>query len=118
MGARTRSGKGIQEHLQEPVGDGRSGIKDALGSLSDSTGGEGSDGVGGSGSVTRKTHSVTTLEDGTICIGADCAVIRVPLIGDIQIDTRECPDDVADRISQRLNEGAGADFKLKAKARK
>ncbi len=62
--------------------------------------------------ASRKTHAVTRLPDGTVCIGDGCAVLRIPPKGDIEIDLAECDDDVKHTIVDRVNAGSGADFKV------
>lgn len=118
MGERSRAWKGLPERLSSAERGRRPTEPDAPGAVADAVGGEGAGGSRDAGSTSRKTHAIVRLDDGTVCIGADCAVIRIPPTGDIQIDARECPDDVADKLTDRLMDGAGADFKLKPRGKK
>lgn len=113
MGSRSRPRQGLQEHVSPGARDGRNSEPGSAHPDSTGAGGKGAGAADESGGASRRTHTITRLDDGTICIGADCAIIRIPPSGDIQIDARDCPDDVARALTERLNEGAGADFKLK-----
>ena len=66
---------------------------------------------GDSNDVGVKTRTINTIyedENGAMCIGADCAVIRIPKSGHIEVDTTKCPDNVGERINKLLEEGSGA----------
>ncbi len=109
---RARPRKGVSSHLPSPSSIGGSSESSLAGADSRSASRAGAGGASDARDDSRKTHSITRLEDGTVCIGADCAVIRIPPTGDIQIDARNCPDDVGQKLTERLMDGAGADFKL------
>jgi len=115
MGERTRSRSRFFESASPRTGEGRPEQPEPA--FEDRPGAAREDSAGGSepGGTSRKTHAIQRLPDGTLCIGEGCTIIRIPPSGDIQIDARDCPDDVADVIRERLDSGAGADFKLKQK---
>ena len=118
MGKRSRARKGVREHISGSDRDGRGEHPECF---NENRGGgtvESKKGGGDAGEVSRKTHSIRKLDDGTICIGEGCSILRIPPTGDIQIDATQCPDDVSDIISERLNQGSGADFKMKPRKKK
>ncbi len=58
---------------------------------------------------------MTTLPDGTVCIGNDCLVVKVPPKGkgNVTVDLGECPDDFKRAVVEKIGiEGASADFKV------
>ena len=67
------------------------------------------------GDVSYKTPAITKLPDGTICIGSECATIRIPPAGsgkDIEIDARGCDENTQRALGNAISQGSGADFKL------
>ena len=65
------------------------------------------------------SSSITTLEDGTICVGNDCMVMRIPPTGNITLDLGECPDEVKEKISRKIGiEGVATDFRIKSSDKK
>lgn len=78
------------------------------------TDGAGASARGGDG-ATERTRSVTTLKDGTICIGEACVSVRILSTADwdVEIDVSKCDPDVRDAILDRIQKGAGADFRVR-----
>ncbi len=70
--------------------------------------------VADAGTTARKTHTITRLADGTVCIGAECSVVRVAPTGTIEIDVRECDDEVQQLVNSALDKGAGAEVKTRS----
>jgi len=109
---RARKGKGLSERAE--AASGRTG--DASGDREHSPGTDRAARGGASGVQGKagKTHTTWRDETGALCIGEGCAIVRVPRVGDIEINVRDCDDDVAAEINGRLESGAGADFKMPA----
>lgn len=62
------------------------------------------------------TPSITKLDDGTICIGDQCSVIRIPPKGDIEIDVSQCPDEVRELIARKVGvDGVSTGYKASRK---
>jgi hypothetical protein len=117
VGSRAGTRKRIQEQLPEDHRERRRGKQDAPGEHTDRPTGGAGPSKGPTSEDARKTHSTTVLEDGTVCIGSGCSIVRIPPTGDITVDVRECDDATAELVRKRLDSGAGAEFKLKAKAK-
>ncbi len=67
----------------------------------------------GPGGPIRKTHSIVELPDGTECIGAECAVVKInPKRGNVELDLTDCDDVVKDAIIEAVKRGAGTDYRL------
>jgi hypothetical protein len=52
-------------------------------------------------------------EQGELCVGNECVKLRVPDKGDIEIDLKDCPDEVRKRFAARLiGDNAGTTYKV------
>jgi hypothetical protein len=62
--------------------------------------------------VSIESKSITRLDDGTVCIGDGCSVMRIPKTGNVQLDISKCPDDVKALIAKRIGvDGAATEYK-------
>jgi hypothetical protein len=63
-----------------------------------------------------KTQAIYTLDDGTVCIGNECMVVKIPPKGkgNVQIEVGECPEEVKEKLAYKVGvEGSAVEFTTK-----
>jgi len=118
MGKGTRSRKGVSVHVPARGGNDERRRPETpadvpQGDARPSRGGnaESSREAGDSGGV-RETDSITELDDGTICLGQGCSVLRIRPSGNLELDATKCPERIAARLEERLRDGAATAYTL------
>ena len=57
------------------------------------------------GKLSPDGTGIRQLPDGTICIGSECAEIRIPPKGDVEIDLTRCSTEVKNAVLKKFADG-------------